>query len=62
MNLNFEIARELMVLNQLKPNKISEQNILNIFKNTPKENFYPKSLEIFVILTIILIYLKIEDI
>ena len=44
MNLNFEIARELMVLNQLKPNKISEQNILNIFKNTPKENFLPEKL------------------
>ena len=44
MNLNFEIARELMVLNQLKPNKISEQNILNIFKNTPKENFLHEKL------------------
>ena len=44
MNLNFEIARELMVLNQLKPNKISDQNILNIFKYTPKENFLPEKL------------------
>ncbi len=45
MNLNFEIARELMVLNQLKPNKISDQNILNIFKYTPKENFLPEKLK-----------------
>ena len=45
MNLNFEIARELMVLNQLKPNKISDQNILDIFKYTPKENFLPEKLK-----------------
>ena len=35
----FEIARKNMVINQLRPNKINEENILNIFENTPKENY-----------------------
>ena len=41
MNLNFEHARELMVKNQLRPNKIKEEVILNLFKTTPKEDFVP---------------------
>ena len=39
MNVNFEKARELMVENQLRPNKIREEKILNLFKNVPKEIF-----------------------
>ena len=42
MSLNFEHARELMVKNQLRPNKIKEEVILNLFKTTPKENFVPE--------------------
>ena len=39
MNFNYEQARELMVINQLRPNKINEKNILDLFINIPKENF-----------------------
>ena len=39
MNLNFKKARDLMVKNQLLPNKINNQVILDLFKNTKKENF-----------------------
>ncbi len=39
MSQTFEIARKNMVVNQLRPNKISEENILKIFENTPKENY-----------------------
>jgi len=39
MNVNFEKARELMVENQLRPNKIREEKILNLFKNVAKEIF-----------------------
>ena len=39
MSEKFEIARRNMVVNQLRPNKINEENILNIFENTPKENY-----------------------
>ena len=39
MSETFEIARKNMVINQLRPNKINEENILNIFENTPKENY-----------------------
>ena len=39
MSETFEIARKNMVINQLRPNKINEDNILNIFENTPKENY-----------------------
>tara|TARA_Y100000588_G_C14197954_1_gene901090 strand:- start:980 stop:1639 length:660 start_codon:yes stop_codon:yes gene_type:complete len=42
MNLNFEIARERMVDNQLRPNKIKEEKILNLFKSIPKEAFVKK--------------------
>ena len=39
MSETLEIARKNMVLNQLRPNKINEEHILNIFENTPKENY-----------------------
>ena len=39
MNLNYQKARDLMVKNQLRPNKIKDKWILNIFKETPKEDF-----------------------
>ena len=32
MNFNFEKARDLMVKNQLMPNKINEKNLLNLSK------------------------------
>ena len=42
MNSNFEQARILMVKNQLRPNKIKEKVILDLFQVTPKENFVPE--------------------
>ena len=39
MNFDFQKARDLMVENQLRPNKISNQSILDLFKNTKKEEF-----------------------
>ena len=39
-----EIARKNMVINQLRPNKINEENILKIFEKTPKENYLDVSL------------------
>ena len=39
-----EIARKNMVINQLRPNKINEENILTIFEKTPKENYLDVSL------------------
>ena len=44
MSETFEIARKNMVVNQLRPNKINEENILQIFENTPKENYLDVSL------------------
>lgn len=45
MNINFEKARDMMVENQLRPNKISEPLILDLFKNTKKENFLSEELK-----------------
>ena len=39
MNFNYQKARDLMVENQLRPNKIQDPNILKIFKTIPKEVF-----------------------
>jgi protein-L-isoaspartate(D-aspartate) O-methyltransferase len=39
MNFNYQKARDLMVENQLRPNKIQDANILEIFKSVPKEVF-----------------------
>ncbi len=44
MSETFEIARKNMVINQLRPNKIKEKNILKIFEKTPKENYLDVSL------------------
>ena len=44
MNFNYQKARETMVENQLRPNKIKDQNILNLFKKIPKENFLPNEI------------------
>ena len=41
MNSNYEQARTLMVQNQLRPNKIKQKVVLDLFLNTPKENFVP---------------------
>ena len=41
MNFNFQKARELMVENQLRPNKINNQIILELFKNIKKEKSLP---------------------
>ena len=39
MNFNFQKARELMVENQLRPNKINDPTILGLFKSIKKEDF-----------------------
>ena len=44
MSETFELARKNMVINQLRPNKIKEENILQIFENTPKEKYLNNSL------------------
>ena len=44
MTETFEIARKNMVINQLRPNKIKEENILKIFGNIPKENYLDATL------------------
>ena len=44
MSETLEIARKNMVINQLRPNKINEENILKIFEKTPKENYLDVSL------------------
>lgn len=46
MNFNFQKARDLMVENQLRPNKIKDPNILGIFKEIKKEKFLPSDLEV----------------
>ena len=45
MNFNYQKARDLMVENQLRPNKIKDSYILDIFKKKPKEDFLPENLE-----------------
>jgi len=45
MNFNFQKARDLMVENQLRPNKITEPTILDLFKNTKKEDFLSEELK-----------------
>jgi len=42
MTFDYQKARELMVENQLRPNKIKDQNVLEIFKKIPKEVFIPE--------------------
>ena len=45
MNFNFQKARELMVENQLRPNKINNPTILELFKNIKKEDFLPEGIK-----------------
>ena len=45
MNFNFQKARELMVENQLRPNKIDNPTILELFKNIKKEDFLPEQIK-----------------
>ena len=45
MNFNFQKARELMVENQLRPNKINNPVILELFKNIKKEDFLPEKIK-----------------
>ena len=42
MNFNYQKARDLMVENQLRPNKIQDPSILKLFKTIPKEVFLHK--------------------
>ena len=42
MSLKHKKARDLMVENQLRPNKIKDPIILDVFKNTLKEDYLPK--------------------
>ena len=44
MNFNYQNARNIMVENQLRPNKIKDPKILDIFKNIPKEKFIPNEI------------------
>ena len=46
MSYNYQKARELMVENQLRPNKIKDPVILDLFKEIPKENFILNKKEI----------------
>ena len=45
MNFNFQKARELMVENQLRPNKINNPTILELFKIIKKEDFLPEQIK-----------------
>ena len=45
MTETLEIARKNMVTNQLRPNRIKEAKILNLFESVPKENFLYDNLE-----------------
>jgi protein-L-isoaspartate(D-aspartate) O-methyltransferase len=45
MNFNFQKARELMVENQLRPNKINNPTILELFKNIKKEDLLPEEIK-----------------
>ena len=44
MNFNYQKARDLMVENQLRPNKIKDPYILELFRNMEKERFIPSNL------------------
>ena len=41
----FKLARKNMVLNQLRPNKIKEENILKAFETIPKENYLTDNIQ-----------------
>ena len=44
MNFNYQKARNIMVENQLRPNKIKDIHILELFNTTPKEDFLPEKI------------------
>ena len=39
--MNFQEARTNMVLNQLRANRISNYDLVDIYENMQRENFYP---------------------
>ncbi len=41
--MEFEIARKNMVLSQLKPNKVTDEKVLNAFLQVPREMFVKKT-------------------
>tara|TARA_Y100000590_G_scaffold202579_1_gene230035 strand:+ start:503 stop:1156 length:654 start_codon:yes stop_codon:yes gene_type:complete len=43
--MNFEIARNVMVENQLRPNRITDSIIIDILNETPKEDFLTDDLK-----------------
>ena len=43
--MNFQKSRNLMIENQLRPNKIKDPILLNIFKKIPKETFLPEEIK-----------------
>ena len=45
MNINFDKNREVMIENQLRPNKITNIVILDIFNKVSKENFISENTE-----------------
>ena len=45
MNIDYEKARNLMVENQLRPNKINEPTILKLFSSIKKEDFLSNELK-----------------
>ena len=45
MNFDFKKARDMMVDNQLRPNKIKDHAILDLFKNTKKEDFLSEEIK-----------------
>ena len=47
MSFNYQKARELMVENQLRPNKIKDKIVLDIFRKIPKEDFLPDETKTF---------------
>ena len=49
MNFNYQKARELMVENQLRPNKIKDPVILNLFKKKTKRDIFTKKYRVFIL-------------
>ena len=45
MSLNYQKARDLMVENQLRPNKIKDPVLLKLFRDIPKEDFLPNKIK-----------------
>tara|TARA_X000000368_G_C23050596_1_gene721231 strand:+ start:470 stop:1132 length:663 start_codon:yes stop_codon:yes gene_type:complete len=43
--MNFQEARSNMVLNQLRANRISDNNLVDIFENLEREIFFPEDLK-----------------